>query len=443
MNKILGVAINEYDHEILNNISNCINDLNEIVGILKSKYQFDDFLLLSKKEQTTRKYLHNIFYDYFLNCSEEDCILLIYNGHGQYIEQLSIAYWQPSDSDPLDKSSWFNLNELLDFIRISPARHISIISNTCFSGAIFDDPTRGGGTAAFNGKKSRLALTAGSIEPVSDGKSGTFSPFTETVSMILANNVDKELTFISFANQVILSFNKNRAQTPMFGPLTRTGHCGGAFIFELMEAPLAEIEYTNMSLGLNIDLPIKLDYECNIPFFSENRYFDNLFVNTYIQKIAFDVISETRGRISKEKEFMIQRSSEIPFDLSIGYRILTLDQNFLSLLITVHTYFGGAYPDFHFHTLNISYKPERKLNFYELVKYSDLQTFLKKIIGKYGNDKEHKQALNQYRKYFTYDNIEFTIEKDYITLYFTNLMPKAIKALSFLTFPKNYSILDR
>ncbi len=440
MNKILGIAINEYDNDILNNISNCINDLNEVVGILKSKYMFDEVELLSKKEQTTRKYLHNTLYDYFLNCSENDCILLIYNGHGQYVEQLSTTYWQASDSDPFDKSSWFNLNELLDFVRISPALHISLISNSCFSGAIFDEPTRGGGIAAFKDKKSRLALTSGSTEPVSDGKSGNFSPFTETVSEVLTKNTEKELTFISFANQVVLSFNKNRMQTPMFGSLARTGHNNGAFVFELKEKQQREIEYTNMSLGLNIDLPINLDYECSIPFFSENIYFDNLFVNTYIQKIAFDVISDTRAYIVEDKEYMIERSSEISFDLSIDYTIKSLNHNFFSLLITVNTYFGGPYPDFHFHTLNIAYKPERKLNFHDVVKYVDLQTFLTKVIAKYGEDKEHKQALNQYQKYLTYDNIEFTIEDEKITLYFTNQMPKVIKALSFLTFPKNHEI---
>lgn len=440
MNRILGIGINEYDNEILNNISNCINDLNEIVGVLKSKYKFDDVELLSKKEQTTRKYLHNTLYDYFLNCSEDANILLIYNGHGQYVDQLNTTYWQTSDSDPFDKSSWFNLNELLDFIRICPAFHISIISNSCFSGGIFDEPTRGGGIYAFRDKKSRLALTSGSIEPVSDGKSGNFSPFTETVSEVLTNNTEKEMTFISFANQVILSFNKDRFQTPMYGSLVRTGHQGGAFIFELKDSPKTEIEYTNISLGLNIDLPINLDYECNIPFFSENQYFDNLFVNTYIQKIAFDVIGETRAYITEDKEYMMERSSEIAFDLSIDYTIQTLNHNFFSLLITVNTYFGGPYPDFHFHTLNIAYKPERKLNFYDVIKYADLQNFLKKIIAKYGEDKEHRQALNRYREYLTYDNIEFTIENEEITIYFTNQMPKVIKALSFLTFPKKTRI---
>ena len=79
-------------------------------------------------------------------------------------------------------------NELLDFIRASDAFHVSIISDSCFSGAIFQHKVRGGGINAFDAKKSRYALTSGGMENVSDGKKGHLSPFAETLVRLLEEN---------------------------------------------------------------------------------------------------------------------------------------------------------------------------------------------------------------------------------------------------------------
>lgn len=433
--RILGIAINEYEDKILNNISNCLNDLNEIVSILNSKYLIDDVELLSNKEQTSRKYLYNKLYDYFLNCLENDSVLLLYNGHGQYNDSLQTTYWQTSDSDSTETSSWFNLNDLMNFIRISPAFHISIISNSCFSGAIFEDPTRGGGIDALLGKKSRLALTSGSIEKVSDGKPDSLSPFTETVLDVLKNNTQEELTFASFSHQVLLAFNPQRSQTPMFGSLTTVGHDGGSSIFELNLTEDEHPKFKDISLALNIDLPININYECKIPLFFENKFFDNLFVNTYIQKIAFDIISETRAYINEDKEHVIENSKEMGYDLSIHYTIETLNEELLSIVIHIHSYFGGPYPNYYNHTLNIAFKPDRKLTLNDLFKYSDLQEFLIEKINRYGEDNEQKEALHQYREYIKDNEVEFSISEGKITIYFINQMPKVIKALGYLYFP--------
>ena len=163
VNKIIGIAINDYDNAELDKIQNCRNDIETIIGLLSNKYTFDDVELITDKINTTRKALYNKLNEYFINALEDESILLVFAGHGKYNDQLQTAYWQTSDADLTDSSTWFNINDLLAFIRASKAFHVSIISDSCFSGAIYQTPTCGGGFDALNKKKSRYALTTGVI----------------------------------------------------------------------------------------------------------------------------------------------------------------------------------------------------------------------------------------------------------------------------------------
>lgn len=245
-NRILAIAINNYDNEELDKIENCEKDITQLINVLTSKYSFEDVDFIYEKKDTTRKALYNSLQDYFINRFDDENVLLIYAGHGQYNPELEIAYWQPSDSDPLDSSTWISVSDILAFIKASKAFHISIISDSCFSGALFET-YRGGGVQAFETKKSRLALTSGSIETVSDGVKDQFSPFAQILISELEENINDELPFSILGNNVLMKFHEKRKQTPMFGPLTNVGHQGGSFIFKLKKENEA-IEYTNKYL---------------------------------------------------------------------------------------------------------------------------------------------------------------------------------------------------
>ena len=233
INKILAVAINDYDDPNLNQIQNCKSDIEKIISILTTKYTFDDVEFISEKSSTTRKALFNYLNTYFINCLPDENVLLIYAGHGHYNEHLNTAYWQPSDADPEDSSSWISISDILTFIKASKAFHIGLISDSCFSGAIFEPMKRGGGIDAFETKKSRLGLTSGGLEKVSDGQEGKSSPFADCLINYLTKNTSKELPFSALATNIILEFSETKKQTPRFGALNEVGHEGGSLIFKL------------------------------------------------------------------------------------------------------------------------------------------------------------------------------------------------------------------
>lgn len=233
INKVIGIAINDYDNSELNKIENCQKDVSSIIKILNDKYSIDDVEFICQKSETTRKSLYNKLNEYFINRLEDENVLLIYAGHGEYNEKLNTAYWQPSDADPNDSSTWLSINEIMTFIKASKAFHIGVISDSCFSGAMFEPMKRGGGINAFNSKKSRLGLTSGGLEKVSDGHKGQLSPFADSLIRILKENTQEELPLSILGTNLIMEFNPEKNQTPMFGPLNNVGHEGGSFSFKL------------------------------------------------------------------------------------------------------------------------------------------------------------------------------------------------------------------
>jgi hypothetical protein len=261
INKVLAIAINDYDDDSLNKMQNCKNDVSSIIKTLNDKYEIDDVEFISDKSETTRKSLYNKLNEYFINRLDDENVLLIYAGHGEYNEKLNAAYWQPSDSDPTDSSSWISISDILTFINASKAFHIGIISDSCYSGAMFEPPKRGGGIDSFNSKKSRLGLTSGGIEKVSDGQKGKSSPFANLLIETLEQNTKEELPFSILGPNLMMEFTTEKNQTPMFGPLNNVGHEGGSFTFKLKQKKKESLKINNKNAFLketmsNLFIPI-------------------------------------------------------------------------------------------------------------------------------------------------------------------------------------------
>lgn len=442
--KIIGIAINEYDDAVLNNIDNCVNDLNRIIGVFSSRYEFNDIELLSRRDQTTYKFLYNILYNELINALPGDNILIIYAGHGEFNPTLKTSYWQPSDAEHNDASTWFSMDILLSFINASPAGHIALISDSCFSGTIFEPGSRGGGTAAFEGKKSRQALTSGSNEKVSDGTRDSLSPFAQTLVQLLEKNDQPELPFAVLGNQLLQSFDPKRKQTPMFGALVNTGHEGGSLILLLKPLEQAEkkaITYNQVNVPLNMPAVYDLSYECTIPFFEENGYFDNQFINTFIQHTAFNVISGVRSLLHEDREFFMERNKEIGFELRINSEITLMTGNCVSMAILVYDYFGGAHPNYRTHTLNFAFSPDRTFSLSDLIDYSgyqNLDDFVKAMIKEYGEPGEDIQdtllsCLDDYSAY----RLGFNIYPDKLMINMDNQLPHAFKAAGYIEIPRS------
>lgn len=193
-------------------------------------------------------------------------------------------------------------------------------------------------------------------------------------------------------------------------------------------------DYTSFSIKLDIDVPNKIEYLCDLPLFYSNAFFDSHFVNTFIQQKALDVISEYRKWINADDEFFKER--EYPFYFEISHSIKNLNNEYLSLTIFYNSFFGGAHPNTSIDTLNIAFKPERIIKLSEIIEYDDLQNFVNDCILKFG-DEEQKESLVQYVEFLTEENIDFVFDNETLEIDFTNQIPRVILAIGTLEIPMN------
>lgn len=432
MNKIIAIAINEYSDPTIENLKNCSNDINLLIDILSNRYQFDSIELFAKPEQTTLSFLYDELYNEFINSLATDNILLLFAGHGEFNTRLGTSYWICSDSKKSNVTTWFNVENLLKFFNASPAKHIALISDSCFSGAIFE-LNRGGGILALEGKNSRQALTSGGLEKVSDGHQN--SPFCSTLLKILNENKISHLSFNLLSENTIIEFSKHRKQTPAFGPLINSGDNGGTFYFKLKEGNSNIVK--SVQIPLEINKEVKIDSTFEIPFFNENQYFKNEYINAFVQQLGYSIINDIRVFVTEDEEYSILRSGEIEFYLEVGYTIQTLDEKFLSITISRSDYFGGAHPNHYIYSINFAFKPERKITLYDILDYnefSNLENFIVTMVDKYGEG-ECKDILKEYSTYEYISELDFAFDKKLFTIYFMNLFPHAFKAFGFLEIP--------
>lgn len=432
MNKIIAIAIDEYSDPTIDNLQNCSKDINLLISTLLNNYQFDSIELFTRPEQTTLSFLYTELYNEFINSLESDNILLLFAGHGEFNSILGTSYWLCSDSKKTNVTTWFNVGDLLKFFNASPAKHIALISDSCFSGAIFEQ-NRGGGAIALEGKASRHALTSGGIEKVSDGYDN--SPFSITLLEVLNDNTSDSLSFNQLSEKTILRFNKAQQQTPAFGSLVNSGHKGGSFFFRLKKDDSTIVKPVQIPLETNQEIKITIAFE--IPFFNQNKYFNNDYINAFVQQLGYSIINEIRVFFTEDEQYLISRSSEMAFSLEVGYTIQTLNEKFLSITIDRSDYFGGAYPNHYVYSINFAFKPERKISLYDIIDYSgfsNLENFLVVMAEQYG-EAECKDILKEYSTYEYLSKIDFSFDDKTFTIYYMNLFPHAIKACGFLEIP--------
>ena len=196
-------------------------------------------------------------------------------------------------------------------------------------------------------------------------------------------------------------------------------------------------EYTFISLGLNLELGNQIDYECDLPLFQNNTYFDSNFINIFIQQKDYETISDFRNWIVDDKEYFKERIEPFGY-IEIGHSINYLNKNYLSMSIVCESYLGGAHPNTSINTLNFKLNPEIIIKLRDLIEFNDIQEFVNQSIEKYG-DEEQKEHLPKYVEYLD-ENINFTFDDKTLIISFINIVPRVIMALGMIEIPlKNLS----
>lgn len=172
---------------------------------------------------------------------EQDNLLIFYAGHGHLDQATGEGYWLPISANPRRRSEWVSNNTITDTLRALRARHVMVISDSCFSGTLTRNVRAGLSVAEDRGayyhkllrQRSRTAMTSGGLEPVDDGGAAGHSVFAGALLASLGQNrepvLEGEQLYQLLRRPV--SLNSTAQQQPAYADVRQTGHDGGDFLF--------------------------------------------------------------------------------------------------------------------------------------------------------------------------------------------------------------------
>jgi len=242
--RALIIGNNEYQdaEKLWSPLKTAVADAESVADTLKKYYGFHDItLLLNGKRRDIIKSINNIV----KSSNSSDSVLIFYAGHGYLNQKTNEGYWIPIDAEGKDDSTYIRNSTIKSKLAVlsDKARHVLLISDSCFSGALLRQANRGINLDDKNKqyiekvskKKSVQVLAAGGLEFVDDDyKSSKHSPFTYYFLSQLNHNNQQYFTATELSGEVKRSVATNVSQIPENGVLYGAGHDGGEFVFKMV-----------------------------------------------------------------------------------------------------------------------------------------------------------------------------------------------------------------
>ena len=247
-NYFLGIGVDTYQH--FPPLNNARKDVEDLCAALQEHYYFEAaHTTLLTGVNASRKNILRQLSDYRRRLTRDDRLLIYYAGHGLFDDGL--GFWVPAEAEREDISSYVGNTEVREIIRNIPARHILLISGSCFSASLLvRDATRDARAFEdFDRNPSRWVFISGK-GVVSDGKAGQNSPFAASILKHLHQSTEKAVNIAQLADYVTKTVRFNYEQQAEAGPLYQTGHEGGQFVFRRRQT---EADARNTALQINTE----------------------------------------------------------------------------------------------------------------------------------------------------------------------------------------------
>ena len=233
----LVIGINDY-HAPLPLLKTAVNDAKAVGKMLEEHYGFKVQYLLDA--QATRFNILDALGKYEGSLQPDDNLVIYYAGHGYLDPNTKRAYWMPYDANSKLSPNRIISDDLMNEVSDAPARHVLVISDSCYSGDLANTRSFGGGAEGGTpavivrmlGRKSRNLMASGGEETVSDAGPDGHSVFAGVLLQALSENENTMFTasslFYTNINDRVIG---NSAQTPKYAVIPNSTHNGGDFVF--------------------------------------------------------------------------------------------------------------------------------------------------------------------------------------------------------------------
>ena len=234
------LIIGNNDYQYLADLDNAQNDARSVHELLQNEYGFRSKLLLD----ASRLEMFQAIAALMELTGPDDLVLIYYAGHGYRMGGQS--YWLPVEVQSRQQApgSGLSSEEVANWIKNIPAKHVMIVADSCYSGAGIE--TAGGFKYSADDlemmlpfllrSRSRTMLTSGGDGPVMDGGGqNQHSVFTGEFLALLKENkgvLHGEQVYSYMVERVKYTVEGDSInQTPRFGSIERAGHESGQFVF--------------------------------------------------------------------------------------------------------------------------------------------------------------------------------------------------------------------
>jgi hypothetical protein len=241
-NFFLGIGINNYAH--FSKLFNARKDIEDVYKVLSASYHFESaYAEILTDEEATRNNILKKFKELRTKVKSDDRLLIYYSGHGYTEDEL--GYWIPVGAQKGEIGDYISNSEVRELIKAIDAKHILLISDSCFSASLLvRDASRDSGGAFDDWERnhSRWVFISGK-GVVSDGKQGENSPFAQAIIKRLEEVREEAVNVVRLADDVIENVRFNYEQQAELSPLFGAGHQGGQFIFHKAETESSAWQY--------------------------------------------------------------------------------------------------------------------------------------------------------------------------------------------------------
>ena len=240
--KFYALIIGNNDYAAYPALKTAVNDAKSVDVVLRERYGFTTTLLFNANRHAIMTALNEIQ----KRLTEQDNLLIYYAGHGEIDRATQNAYWLPVDAEAGNPANWISSQSITELLSIMPARHVLVVADSCYSGALtgsavarlpegIDESKRAKWLKIMATRKARTVLTSGGVAPVLDEGGGGHSVFANAFLRVLRSNqrvLEDYDIFGEVSRQVKSSASRvGFEQMPQYAPLQHAGHEGSPFFF--------------------------------------------------------------------------------------------------------------------------------------------------------------------------------------------------------------------
>lgn len=236
-NHALLIGINDYTQQP--KLKTAVADATAVGELLQKEFGFETKLLLN----ASRADILHALNDYRRTLTELDNLLIYYAGHGFWDQKdNSPVYWLPVDAEKDDTTNWIISDDVTSLIQKINARHVLLISDSCYAGGILREATLEEAKrdrATYLRKMiigpSRSLLASGGLAPVSDAGGEGHSVFAAALLFHLGKTRDEPaFTADTLFQDIRVSVAGRSGQIPVYRQMLKASEHitdNGDFVF--------------------------------------------------------------------------------------------------------------------------------------------------------------------------------------------------------------------